>query len=66
MAVLGEELNVLPKGFTRLLLATLQVPSVTESHKGALKVAREVLLEIPQLSITFLGRWSSQALAASA
>jgi hypothetical protein len=46
MALPGEPPNVISKGFTRLLLATLQVPWVVGSHINALEVVDEDLLEI--------------------
>jgi hypothetical protein len=43
---LGETPDVVPQGFTLLLLATLQIPGVTRPHVRAIIVASEYLLEI--------------------
>jgi hypothetical protein len=48
MSLPREALSVISEGFSRLLLATLQVPRVVGSHIRALKVAGEDLLKILQ------------------
>jgi hypothetical protein len=46
MTFLGETPDVIPQGFTLLLLAILQVPRVARPYVCALKVASDYLLEI--------------------
>jgi hypothetical protein len=46
MTLLGETSDVVPLGFTLLLLRTLEILGVTRLHVRALKVAGEDLLEI--------------------
>jgi hypothetical protein len=45
MALLGQSPDIIPEGFTQLLLATLQCPGVVESHIRALEVTSQDLLE---------------------
>jgi hypothetical protein len=42
----GGPLNVILKGLTLLMLATLQIPGVAQPYVSALEVAGEDLLEI--------------------
>jgi hypothetical protein len=58
--------DVLPEGFDQLLLTALQIPGVVRSHVCALEVISEIYLRSSLLSIMFLDKWSSQALAMSA
>jgi hypothetical protein len=46
VAFLGEPPNVIPKGLTLLLLATLQILGVAQPYVSALEVAGEDLIEI--------------------
>jgi hypothetical protein len=54
-ALLGETLDVIPKGFTRLLLAASEVPRVAEAHVGSLEVSLEHPHEV--VPVVDLSRW---------
>jgi hypothetical protein len=54
-ALLGETSDVVPEGFTRLLLAALEIPRVAGAHVGSLEVSLEHPYEV--VPVVDLSRW---------
>jgi hypothetical protein len=53
--LLGETLNVIPKGFIRLLFAASKIPRVAKAHVGSLEVPLEHSHEV--VLVVDLSRW---------
>jgi hypothetical protein len=53
--LLGETPDVIPEGFTWLLLTALEVPRVARAHVGSLEVSLEHPYEV--IPVVDLSRW---------